>query len=171
MSHTAPPVASARPLAVMLAGVLAAALAACASNASSDPGNGAASDESAPNESGANESGANASTSTSESAMRTIAAGTPASLHLGETVRLPDGATLKFVSVPQDSRCPPNAQCIRAGDADLLFDFATGGALATHVTPNLPEAPAKDMGAWRLTVTALEFDSAPDVTLRIDPAQ
>ena len=103
--------------------------------------------------------------------MRTIAAGTPGSLHLGETVRLPDGATLKFVSVPQDSRCPPNAQCIRAGDADLLFDFATGGALATHVTPNLPEAPAKDMGAWRLTVTALEFDSAPDVTLRIDPAQ
>ena len=166
MSHTAPPVASARPLAVMLAGVLAAALAACASNASSDPGNGAASDESAPNE-----GTPNASTSTSESAMRTIAAGTPASLHLGETVRLPDGATLKFVSVPQDSRCPPNAQCIRAGDADLLFDFATGGALATHVTPNLPEAPAKDMGAWRLTVTALEFDSAPDVTLRIDPAQ
>jgi len=166
MSHTAPPVASARPLAVMLAGVLAAALAACASNASSDPGNGAASDESAPNE-----GTPNASTSTSESAMRTIAAGTSASLHLGETVRLPDGATLKFVSVPQDSRCPPNAQCIRAGDADLLFDFATGGALATHVTPNLPEAPAKDMGAWRLTVTALEFDSAPDVTLRIDPAQ
>ena len=166
MSHTAPPVASARPLAVMLAGVLAAALAACASNASSDPGNGAASDESAPNE-----GTPNASTSTSESAMRTIAAGTSASLHLGETVRLPDGATLKFVSVPQDSRCPPNAQCIRAGVADLLFDFATGGALATHVTPNLPEAPAKDMGAWRLTVTALEFDSAPDVTLRIDPAQ
>jgi len=166
MSRTAPPVASARPLAVMLAGVLAAALAACASNASSDPGNGAGSDESAPNE-----GTPNASTSTSESAMRTIAAGTPASLHLGETVRLPDGATLKFVSVPQDSRCPPNAQCIRAGDADLLFDFATGGALATHVTPNLPEAPAKDMGAWRLTVTALEFDSAPDVTLRIDPAQ
>ena len=166
MSRTAPPVTSARPLAVMLAGVLAAALAACASNASSDPGNGAASDESAPNE-----GTPNASTSTSESAMRTIAAGTPASLHLGETVRLPDGATLKFVSVPQDSRCPPNAQCIRAGDADLLFDFATGGALATHVTPNLPEAPAKDMGAWRLTVTALEFDSAPDVTLRIDPAQ
>ena len=166
MSRTAPPVASARPLAVMFAGVLAAALAACASNASSDPGNGAASDESAPNE-----GTPNASTSTSESAMRTIAAGTPASLHLGETVKLPDGATLKFVSVPQDSRCPPNAQCIRAGDADLLFDFATGGALATHVTPNLPEAPAKDMGAWRLTVTALEFDSAPDVTLRIDPAQ
>jgi len=50
MSRTAPPVASARPLAVMLAGVLAAALAACASNASSDPGNGAGSDESAPNE-------------------------------------------------------------------------------------------------------------------------
>src|SRR5688572_1373624 len=85
---------------------------------------------------------------TPEAAMRTISAGTSLSMPQGETVRLPDGATLKYVSVPQDSRCPPDAQCIRAGDADILFEFATDGGPGARVQPNLPEAPSKEIGAW-----------------------
>jgi hypothetical protein len=130
------------------------ALAACASDASST---------------GASRAGSTAPSE--ESSMRMIATGTSVSMQQGETVRLPDGATLRYVDVPQDSRCPPNARCIRAGDADIVFEFATGGGPVATVKPNLPEAPSKNMGAWRLTVEALEFGDAPPVTVRVDPAQ
>lgn len=130
-----------------LAAFLAAcALAACASNASNGGG-----------------------TTSQESTMRSITAGASEKLAPKETVRLPDGATLQYVSVTQDSRCPPNARCIRAGDADIEFVFANG-AQAT-VKANLPEAPSKNMGAWRLTVEDLEFNEKPAVTIRVDPAQ
>lgn len=137
-----------RPVSAVLC---AALLGACASNASNE-GNGS-------------------SGKAAENAMRTIAAGTSMSLQQGETVHLPDHATLKYVTVTQDSRCPPNARCIRAGDADIRFEFATGGGPVAPVQPNLPEAPTKNMGAWRLTVEALEFGEAPPVTVRVDPAQ
>ena len=52
---------------------------------------------------------------------------------------LPDGSTLKYVSVPQDSRCPPNARCIRAGDADIEFVFAISGGPQATVKANLPK--------------------------------
>jgi hypothetical protein len=130
----------------------ACALAACASNSSA--GGGASTPE--------------------EATMRTLAAGTSTTMQQGETVRLPDGATLRYVGVPQDSRCPPNARCIRAGDADIEFVFAIAGGPQATVKANLPEAPSKNMGAWRLTVEDLAFpasERAPQpVTLRIDPA-
>ena len=136
-----------RPLSLVLCTAL---LGACASNASNED----------------NASGGKPA----ESDMRTIASGTSMSLRQGETVRLPDDATLKYVAVTQDSRCPPNVQCIRAGDADIAFEFA-GGATAARVTLNLPESPTASMGAWRVTVESLEFGQMPPVTVRIDPAQ
>jgi hypothetical protein len=105
-----------------------------------------------------------------ESEMRTIPAGNPTSMALGESVRLSDGATLQFVRVAQDSRCPPDVQCIRAGDADIEFRFTPVGGAASTVTPNLPEAPVKKIGAWQLTVQALGFEAPAAVTLRIDAA-
>ncbi|BCT91277.1 hypothetical protein LYSHEL_03010 [Lysobacter helvus] len=103
-----------------------------------------------------------------ESSMRTVASGQSTAMAQGESVRLSDGATLQFVSVPQDSRCPPKVQCIRAGDADIEFAFTPAGGTATTVTPNLPEAPTKPIGAWKLTVEQLTFGDAPKVTVRID---
>ena len=108
--------------------------------------------------------------STQESSMRTIAAGESVSIRQGETVRLPDGATLRYVTVTQDSRCPPDVQCIRAGDADIEFAFTPPGGTATTVRPNLPEAPTATIGAWRLTAEKLGFGDAPAVTVKIDAA-
>ncbi|NUS61874.1 MAG: hypothetical protein HOQ01_13075 [Lysobacter sp.] len=142
-------------LAAMCAAV---ALAACASPASG--GSTTSSGEST------------ASTPAEDSAMRTVTIGASTTMQRGETVRLPDGATLRFVGVPQDSRCPPNARCIRAGDADLEFLFAIAGGPSATVKANLPEAPSKNMGAWRLTVEDLGFGETPQpATVRIDPAQ
>jgi hypothetical protein len=111
-------------------------------------------------------------THSEDHAMRAIAAGQSTSMQQDETVRLPDGATLRYVGVPQDSRCPPNARCIRAGDADIEFVFAISGGPQATVKPNLPEAPSKNIGAWRLTVEDLAFgEGARPVTVRIDAAQ
>ena len=120
--------------------------------------------------SGTSAPGSGGTTSTQESSMRTIAAGESVSIQQGETVRLPDGATLRYVTVTQDSRCPPDVQCIRAGDADIEFAFTPPGGTATTVRPNLPEAPTATIGAWRLTVEKLGFGGAPAVTVKIDAA-
>ena len=133
--------------------IAACALSACASGTSSG-GTGSAQES-----------------TTQESSMRKIAAGESVSMQQGESVRLPDDATLRFVRVTQDSRCPPDVQCIRAGDADIEFAFTPPGGTATTVTPNLPESPTATIGAWRLTVEKLGFGDAPAaVTVKIDAA-
>jgi len=140
--------------------IAACALSACASGTSSGSGATTSTED----------RGGGAAT-TQESSMRTIAAGESVSIQQGETVRLPDEATLRYVRVPQDSRCPPDVQCIRAGDADIEFAFTPPGGTATTVTPNLPESPTATIGAWRLTVEKLGFGDAPAaVTVKIDAA-
>ena len=103
-------------------------------------------------------------------AMRTMGFGAPTWVRHGDTVRLPDdGGSLRYVGVVQDSRCPPDVQCIRAGDADIAFEWSAGGAGAQK-TIKFPDAPAWDgPGSWRLTVLDLEFNPSPSVQVRIDP--
>lgn len=92
------------------------------------------------------------------------------SLSPGESVQLPDRATLRYVRVSQDSRCPPGVQCIRAGDADVVFEFTPAGGHASEVNVNLPESPDAAMQAWRLRLLSLEFGDAPRATVRVDAA-
>ena len=142
--------------------IAACALSACASGTSSGGGTTSTEDRGG---------GTQPESTTQETSMRTIAAGESVSIQRGETVRLPDGATLRFVTVTQDSRCPPGVQCIRAGDADIEFAFTPPGGTATTVTPNLPESPTATIGAWRLTVEKLGFGDTPaPVTVKIDAA-
>jgi len=94
--------------------------------------------------------------------------GAPFELAPGESVSLPDEATLRYVRVAADSRCPPDVQCIRAGDADVVFEFTPVGGASTQVDVNLPEAPSAPMGAWRLQLLSLDFDDAPRATVRVD---
>lgn len=86
----------------------------------------------------------------------------------GEAVELPDAATLRYVRVAQDSRCPPDVQCIRAGDADVVFEYIPAGGAPVQVDVNLPESPQAPMGAWRLQLLALEFSQPARATVRVD---
>lgn len=43
----------------------------------------------------------------------------------GERATLPGGAALHYVALVSDSRCPPGAQCIHAGEAVLGFELLT----------------------------------------------
>ena len=50
-------------------------------------------------------------------------------LALGGTAAVgPDGLTVRFVSVVDDSRCPTNVQCVRAGEAKVQLALRAPGA-------------------------------------------
>ena len=87
---------------------------------------------------------------------------------IGAQVTLPDATQLHYVGIANDSRCPPKVQCIRAGDADVLFDLVRDGA-STRITLNTERTLAAPAGAWTLHLVALAQGAAPRVTLRIDP--
>jgi hypothetical protein len=52
-------------------------------------------------------------------------AGTPFNVKVGSTVTLDDGLRIRFDAVRADSRCPLDAQCIRAGEAIVAVSLVT----------------------------------------------
>ncbi|MGH8086136.1 MAG: hypothetical protein ACREPV_12840 [Lysobacter sp.] len=102
--------------------------------------------------------------------VRTATLGEPMSLPVGERVSLPGDAALRYVGVTADSRCPPGVQCIRAGDADVAFEFTPAGGAPVAVNVNIPESPAAAVGEWQLRLLSLEFGDAPAATVQVDPA-
>lgn len=59
----------------------------------------------------------------------------------GQRHVLGDAGTLRYVAVTGDSRCPPDVQCVWAGDATVAFEWLPKGgrpepfALHTGVEP------------------------------------
>jgi len=54
------------------------------------------------------------------------AAGPLPLLSVGESTRYDDGLKITFIAVKNDSRCPNNARCIWAGDAEVLLRVRVG---------------------------------------------
>lgn len=69
-------------------------------------------------------------------------------LAVGETVRFDKSLRVTFLKVVKDSRCPINARCITAGDAEVLLEVRVGAkkpeivALHTHDDPRYAVFPA-----------------------------
>ncbi len=55
-------------------------------------------------------------------------------LHVGETLRYDGGLKITFLAVRNDSRCPINAKCIWAGDAEVVLRVKAGNQAARKVT-------------------------------------
>ena len=104
------------------------------------------------------------------SEARTASPGQPITLQVGERVALPGDASLRYVALVADSRCAPGMQCIRAGDADVAFEFTPAGGAPVSVTLNTPGAPTAPVGDWQLSLVSLEFGESPAATVRVDPA-
>jgi hypothetical protein len=104
------------------------------------------------------------------STRATAPTGQPILMAAGQQVALADGATLRYVEVAADSRCPPGVQCIRAGDADVVFQFAAAGDSARRLTVNTAPPATATLGKWKLRILALAFGASPKVTVQIDPA-
>jgi len=102
------------------------------------------------------------------SGVRTATPGQPITLQAGERVALPGDAALRYVAVTADSRCAPGMQCIRAGDADVAFEFIPANGAPVSVSLNTPGDPTAPIGDMQLRLLSLEFGDAPAVTVRID---
>lgn len=98
-----------------------------------------------------------------------VVAGDDFTMAAGEQVSLPDASTLRYIGIANDSRCPPDVLCIRAGDADVLFDHAVGGNAASRIALNTERQRSAAIGQWQLQLVELAARGTPPaVTLRLD---
>ena len=100
-----------------------------------------------------------------------IAPGQEFSLEVGQRAVLPDASTLHYAGVSNDSRCPSDVTCIRAGDANVLFDHMPKGGKAHRVVLNTERATTAEVAGWSLQLRALAAGDKPRVTLRLEPRQ
>ena len=98
-----------------------------------------------------------------------VIVGSDFTMSAGEKVSLPDASTLRYIGIANDSRCPPDVMCIRAGDADALFDHAVNGNSASRITLNTERQQSATIGPWQLQLVELAARGTPPaVTLRIE---
>ena len=102
-------------------------------------------------------------------AQRTESLDTRFEIAVGETVELPDSLRLRFQDVPHDSRCPVDVQCIRAGEARLVFEISLAGGDPRDVTLEIPPggSTSADFDDYVLRVESLAPDASS--TRKIDP--
>lgn len=99
------------------------------------------------------------------------------SLRIGQSLTLPDRSTLTYVRVVADSRCRPDVQCIRAGDADIEFRWspATGSSQSTVLNSdprNQQQAPnSARLGPWQVALKGLDWQQPPQATVTITSAR
>jgi len=97
-----------------------------------------------------------------------ITTGQDFTMRVGQHVSLADASTLGYAGIANDSRCPPDVQCIRAGDADVLFDYSPRGGAATRITLNTERLRAIRIGPWQLRLIDIAQGDAPRATVRVD---
>ena len=88
--------------------------------------------------------------------VRTATLGQPVTLQVSEQIALPGDAMLRYVGVTADSRCPPGVQCIRAGDADVAFEFTpAGGSAVPGCTAIAPRRESTTADSGGMTTKAM----------------
>jgi hypothetical protein len=89
---------------------------------------------------------------------------------------------LQFSHVAQDSRCPADAVCVWAGDAEAVFAVTRRGVPGSPVSLHTDANRGRQatVGDWSLTLSALQpypYSGRPvapsdyKATLRVDPAR
>lgn len=87
-------------------------------------------------------------------------------LRPGESLALPDRTRLYYVGIANDSRCPPQVQCIHAGDAEVRLRVEHAGVARDLVLP--ASVSSLDDGDLHIVLVDLAFGDAPTATLRVD---
>lgn len=96
-----------------------------------------------------------------------IANGQSFAMQPGGQVTLSDNSTLRYVGVREDSRCPPDKQCIWAGDAVVAFQWA-GAEVILH-TGIQPRSHERD--GLLLSLKSLARGDQPEAQLLVDAAK
>jgi hypothetical protein len=89
-------------------------------------------------------------------------------LAVGQAAAISDaGITIRFVGVPNDSRCPGNAICITAGDATILIEvLPPDGGRSQY---DLHTADMKPVKHRDVTIALLQLDPYPFIPRPIEP--
>ncbi|MBS0229364.1 MAG: hypothetical protein JSS23_11785 [Proteobacteria bacterium] len=103
-------------------------------------------------------------------------ADTPRTLTLkqGENARLGDGSHLTYLKLLNDSRCPPDVQCIWAGNAEIQLHWAPAigdqdKTFPLNTSPVGGKPVSAIIGSSEVRIHSLERGPAPAATLEIKP--
>ena len=124
-----------------LAAMLPLSLAACASNASGGDGD----------------------------AGPAVADGAAFTLEMGGSVTLADRSRLRYLRLINDSRCPPQHQCVWAGDAVLAFEWQPADGAAQPFELHTGLAPRSHaVGERKVTLKSLARGTSPAADLLVE---
>ena len=102
---------------------------------------------------------------------RSVADGGTFTLAVGERVKLADDSTLRYVKLVNDSRCPPNVQCVWAGDAIIALEWTPASGAAQQVELHTGKEPrSQTIGTRTLRLVTLERGAAPAAQLKLEGA-
>jgi hypothetical protein len=107
-------------------------------------------------------------TPTVESAVRV---GQPFDVRVGQTATIAGRAvTVTFTGVENDSRCPIDVVCVRAGDATVLLSVRAASSAPVRLTLVIgaEDTPKDTAQAGDLAFTALVLSPAPVSTQKIE---
>lgn len=101
-----------------------------------------------------------------EAATQTVTLG------VGERATLADGSQLTYLRLVNDSRCPPDVQCVWAGDAEIRLRVqpkrGAASELSLHTSPLRGQGQTEaTVGGLRIALQSLERGIAPKATLTI----
>ena len=98
---------------------------------------------------------------------RTVALGQDFPVAVGESVTVVgEGLTVTYVEVVADSRCPPDVQCIWAGNATIAATLAKAGEPSATLPLNTMEGP-KSAAYSSYSVELLDLAGGPSPTARL----
>jgi hypothetical protein len=102
---------------------------------------------------------------------RMIGDGQSFSMRPAGSVTFADHSQLRYVRLVADSRCRPDVQCIRAGDAEIALQWTPASGATQDFslkTPPPAQPQSRDLGARRLTLLSLDRGEAPQAEFRIE---
>ena len=86
----------------------------------------------------------------------TLPEGTDVRLVVGQSTQVNDLLVLTFSGVPQDSRCPADAMCVWAGNAEVQLSASLGRGVAIPFTLNTTLPPRDTVfGPYRIALVDL----------------
>lgn len=93
---------------------------------------------------------------------------------MGEQLQLDDGSRLTYLHLLNDSRCPPEVQCVWAGDAEIQLRWqperGSAQLFSLHTQPLRGKGSnSVTLGGLNIRLQALERGPAPKATLGISP--
>jgi hypothetical protein len=93
------------------------------------------------------------------------------SLRVGDTVLISGTSlTITFRRVENDSRCPRDVNCIRAGEAEVVLHLESGGGQGTELVLEVPPEGGAEADFRGFEIRIEELNPPAEAEKKIDPS-